>query len=73
MMTTNILIEGHTDITGKRKYNQSLSEQRAASVSNYLKSLGVPNPRISNVGYGPDQPIADNGTDAGRAQNRRVG
>jgi outer membrane protein OmpA-like peptidoglycan-associated protein len=69
---TNILIEGHTDITGKRKYNQSLSEQRAGSVSNYLKSLGVPASRISNVGYGPDQPIADNNTDAGRAQNRRV-
>lgn len=69
---TNILIEGHTDITGDRKYNQTLSEKRAASVSSYLKSLGVPNSRISNVGYGPDQPIADNNTEAGRSQNRRV-
>lgn len=69
---TNILIEGHTDSTGKRKYNQNLSEGRAASVSNYLKSMGIPASRISNVGYGPDQPIADNNTEAGRQQNRRV-
>lgn len=69
---TNILIEGHTDATGKRDYNQSLSEKRAASVSNYLKSLGVAGPRVTNVGYGPDQPLADNGTEAGRQQNRRV-
>jgi outer membrane protein OmpA-like peptidoglycan-associated protein len=69
---TNILIEGHTDSTGKRKYNQNLSEDRAASVSNYLKSMGVPATRISNVGYGPDQPIGDNATEAGRQQNRRV-
>lgn len=69
---TNILIEGHTDSTGKREYNQSLSEDRASSVSNYLKSMGIPGSRISNVGYGPDQPVADNSTDAGRAQNRRV-
>ncbi|HEY3404164.1 MAG TPA: OmpA family protein [Ohtaekwangia sp.] len=69
---TNILIEGHTDSTGKRKYNQSLSEDRAASVSNYLKSRGIPASRITNVGYGPDQPIADNGNEVGRQQNRRV-
>jgi outer membrane protein OmpA-like peptidoglycan-associated protein len=69
---TNVLIEGHTDITGKRDYNQTLSEKRAASVSNYLKSIGVTGERITNVGYGPDQPVADNGTDSGRAQNRRV-
>jgi outer membrane protein OmpA-like peptidoglycan-associated protein len=69
---TNVLIEGHTDITGKRDYNQTLSEKRAASVSNYLKSIGVTGERITNVGYGPDQPVADNGTEAGRAQNRRV-
>lgn len=69
---TNVLIEGHTDSTGKRQYNQDLSERRASSVSNYLKTLGVPQSRLSNVGYGPDQPIADNGSDAGRQQNRRV-
>lgn len=69
---TNILIEGHTDATGKREYNQTLSEKRAKSVSDYLKSLGIPNARTSNVGYGPDQPIGDNDSEAGRQQNRRV-
>lgn len=69
---TNILIEGHTDSTGKLEYNQTLSEKRAASVSNYLKTLNVVGQRISNVGYGPDQPVADNTTEAGRQQNRRV-
>lgn len=69
---TNILIEGHTDSTGKHDYNMKLSERRAASVSNYLKTLGVTGVRITNVGYGPDQPVADNGTEAGRQQNRRV-
>jgi outer membrane protein OmpA-like peptidoglycan-associated protein len=69
---TNVLIEGHTDSTGKLEYNQTLSEKRAASVSNYLKTHGVTQVRLSNVGYGPEQPVADNGTEAGRQQNRRV-
>ena len=69
---TNVLIEGHTDATGKRDYNQGLSEKRAASVSSYLKTLGITGTRLTNVGYGPDQPLADNGTEAGRQQNRRV-
>lgn len=69
---TNILIEGHTDSTGKHDYNMELSEKRAASVSTYLKTLGVTGVRITTVGYGPDQPVADNGTNAGRQQNRRV-
>ena len=69
---TNILIEGHTDATGSRETNMSLSEKRANSVSNYLKSLNVKGDRITNVGYGPDQPIGDNETAAGRQQNRRV-
>ena len=69
---TNILIEGHTDSTGPASYNQTLSEQRAASVSNQLKSQGVRGARITNIGYGESQPIADNGTQLGRQQNRRV-
>lgn len=69
---TNILIEGHTDSTGKHDYNMTLSEKRAASVSNYLKTLGVTGVRLTTVGYGPDQPIADNATEAGRKENRRV-
>jgi outer membrane protein OmpA-like peptidoglycan-associated protein len=69
---TNVLIEGHTDSTGKREYNQTLSEKRAKSVSSYLKTLGVAGSRLTDVGYGPDQPIGDNATEAGRQQNRRV-
>jgi outer membrane protein OmpA-like peptidoglycan-associated protein len=69
---TNILIEGHTDSTGKYDYNMTLSDKRAASVSTYLKTLGVTGTRITTVGYGPDQPVADNGTEVGRKQNRRV-
>jgi outer membrane protein OmpA-like peptidoglycan-associated protein len=69
---TKILIEGHTDSTGPHDYNMTLSEKRARSVSGYLKSLNVKDDRISNVGYGPDQPIGDNTTDVGRQQNRRV-
>lgn len=69
---TNILIEGHTDITGTRDYNMILSEKRAESVSDYLETLGVQNKRITTEGYGPDQPVADNDSDYGRQQNRRV-
>ncbi|UII24353.1 OmpA family protein [Fulvivirga ligni] len=69
---TNILIEGHTDNTGADSYNQTLSEKRASSVSSYLSSDGVAGSRITTTGYGENQPIADNGTAAGRQQNRRV-
>lgn len=69
---TEILIEGHTDSTGDRDYNQTLSEKRASSVSSYLTSLKVANARLTNVGYGPDQPVAENTTASGRQKNRRV-
>lgn len=69
---TNILVEGHTDSTGTREINQPLSENRAKSVSNYLATLNVPSARFTVQGYGPDQPIGDNGTLEGRQQNRRV-
>ncbi|HKJ40435.1 MAG TPA: OmpA family protein [Sunxiuqinia sp.] len=69
---TEILIEGHTDSKGSESYNQKLSEDRAASVGDYLKALGVAGSRISEVGYGETQPVADNSTEAGRKQNRRV-
>ena len=69
---TNILVEGHTDSTGKHDYNVSLSEKRATSVSSYLKSLGVTGIRLTTVGYGPDQPVGDNATTDGRQLNRRV-
>jgi outer membrane protein OmpA-like peptidoglycan-associated protein len=69
---TNILIEGHTDITGSREHNMGLSERRAKAVTNYLESLGVASKRVTAEGYGPDQPVGDNNSDYGRQQNRRV-
>ena len=69
---TEIIIEGHTDSKGSKKYNQNLSEQRAASVANQLRVLGVASSRISEVGYGEEMPIADNSTESGRRENRRV-
>lgn len=69
---TNILIEGHTDSSGSDDYNQELSENRAGSVSEYLLSLGVSPDRLTPMGYGEEQPVADNETAAGRQENRRV-
>jgi outer membrane protein OmpA-like peptidoglycan-associated protein len=69
---TEILIEGHTDSTGPEEYNQSLSERRADSVSNYLIGLGVTKIRLTTVGYGEMQPIDSNETLEGRQANRRV-
>ncbi len=69
---TFILVEGHTDSTGSDRYNNTLSEKRASSVSYQLKSQGVNPSRITTYGYGESQPIADNSTVSGRQQNRRV-
>jgi outer membrane protein OmpA-like peptidoglycan-associated protein len=69
---TVIQIAGHTDSTGAHSYNMKLSEQRANSVKSYLAGRGVPTQRMQTVGAGPDHPIADNSTEAGRAENRRV-
>jgi len=69
---TNILIEGHTDATGSEEYNQNLSEERASSVAGYLSELGVTDYRLITEGYGEEQPVADNDTETGRQQNRRV-
>jgi outer membrane protein OmpA-like peptidoglycan-associated protein len=69
---TKILIEGHTDSTGTRELNMTLSENRATSVANSLKSSSVTGDRITTAGYGPDQPVADNTTVEGRQANRRV-
>ena len=69
---TNIIIEGHTDNTGTREINQPLSERRAQAVADYAASMGVDRSRITTQGYAADQPVADNSTEAGRQQNRRV-
>ena len=65
-------IDGHTDDTGSFEYNQGLSEARALSVGNYLASRGVRADRLLVIGYGETRPVADNSSEAGRAQNRRV-
>lgn len=65
-------VEGYTDIVGSDQYNQKLSENRAGSVKDFLVSQGVSMNNISAAGYGKTNPVADNGTAAGRAQNRRV-
>lgn len=65
-------VQGHTDNVGKHDYNVDLSERRAQAVRTYLINQGVPAERLSAHGYGPDKPIADNKTKAGRAKNRRV-
>jgi OOP family OmpA-OmpF porin len=63
-------IVGHTDSIGSEDYNQGLSEQRAQSAADFLGSQGIDN--ISTSGMGETQPVADNGTNEGRSQNRRV-
>ncbi len=65
-------VMGHTDSTGSEQYNLDLSRRRAESVSNFLVSRGVARARIESLGYGEQYPIADNTTEDGRAQNRRV-
>ena len=65
-------VYGHTDNTGNADANQTLSNERANSVKNYLISKGLPENRIESKGFGQTQPIADNNTFAGKAKNRRV-
>lgn len=65
-------IAGHTDSDGDAGYNQDLSERRANTVRDYLVSKGVSGSRLSAAGYGESQPVADNATAQGKAQNRRV-
>jgi len=69
---TNILIEGHTDSTGKMEWNMELSKLRAESVGTYLTQLGVDKTRFTVTGYGPTQPVDSNETVEGRQNNRRV-
>lgn len=65
-------VEGHTDSRGNDAYNQRLSERRAKAVITYLGEQGVDTSRLTPKGYGESQPVADNATDAGRAENRRA-
>jgi len=65
-------VEGHTDNTGNSATNQTLSEARSQAVMNKLVSMGIAADRLKAAGKGQTSPIADNGTDEGRAKNRRV-
>ena len=69
---SQIVIEGHTDHIGSKRYNQTLSEKRARAIATALKSRGINSDRITAVGYGESKPVADNNTDDGRRANRRV-
>ena len=69
---TVVEVTGHTDSTGSAAYNQTLSEQRAATVATYLNTRGIDRQRILAFGRGLTQPVADNATAEGRALNRRV-
>ena len=69
---TFLTIVGHTDSTGSASFNQTLSEQRANSVKQYLLSQQVLPARLYAEGMGESQPIASNDTEQGKAQNRRV-
>jgi outer membrane protein OmpA-like peptidoglycan-associated protein len=65
-------VEGYTDSIGSDEYNQKLSERRADGVRDYLVAQSVPDANVTAKGYGKSDPVADNSTNEGRAQNRRV-
>jgi outer membrane protein OmpA-like peptidoglycan-associated protein len=67
-----VSVEGHTDSRGRDRHNLQLSQQRAASVREYLMARGVPAERLVSQGFGETRPIDDNNTPGGRAANRRV-
>lgn len=67
-----ISVEGHTDSDGNDRYNQDLSERRAASVVKYLVEHGVAEERLAAVGYGESKPLVEETSDADKETNRRV-
>ncbi len=68
----NLIIEGHADSQGEDDYNLTLSQKRTEAVKEYLMEKGIMESRLTAIGYGESQPIADNNTELGRAKNRRV-
>jgi outer membrane protein OmpA-like peptidoglycan-associated protein len=69
---TTIDVTGHTDSTGSAQKNGALSEQRASSVAQYLRTKGISDQRIAANGYGSTRPVTSNDTPEGRQKNRRV-
>lgn len=68
----HLRMEGYTDSTGADPHNQTLSQQRAAAVADYLKSKGVDGNRLTGAGFGDSNPVDTNATSSGKADNRRV-
>jgi outer membrane protein OmpA-like peptidoglycan-associated protein len=69
---TDLVIEGHTDNTGKKERNKVLSNERAEAVVAFLEKEGVERARLTSKGYADEMPVGDNSTAEGRQQNRRV-
>jgi outer membrane protein OmpA-like peptidoglycan-associated protein len=69
---TDLVIEGHTDNKGKKAFNQKLSVARADAVIGFLEGEGVSRGRLTGRGYADEMPVADNSSEDGRRQNRRV-
>lgn len=70
--STGAVIEGHTDSVGDPAYNKLISENRAASVKNFLVGQGIAPSRLSTAGFGSEKPLESNNTPDGRSKNRRV-
>jgi outer membrane protein OmpA-like peptidoglycan-associated protein len=68
----HLRLEGYTDSTGSLPHNATLSQQRAATVANFLKSQGIDGSRLTGAGFGPAKPTDTNATESGKADNRRV-
>ena len=69
---TDLMIVGHTDAVGDDAYNQRLSERRAAAAAAFIAQQGVPSTRVRTAGRGESEPVAQNDSESGRQQNRRV-
>lgn len=67
-----LVVEGHADNTGEKKYNKNLSDARAKAVFNFLAENGIEKYRMKIVHYGDSKPIKDNLAESGRAENRRA-
>jgi OmpA-OmpF porin, OOP family len=71
-ITSPTVVGGHTDDRGNAAGNARLSQARAQAVLNVLVQNGAPRTLLTAQGFGPDKPVADNTSDAGRAKNRRM-
>lgn len=67
-----LVVTGYTSSVGGKAFNKALSKRRADAVAKVLEEAGIPKDRVSTVGAGPDNPVADNATREGQARNRRV-